>query len=178
MTCRGHVLVTTSSHFDHGIDFAHDLPTVTPDILLTPAGLEKHQQALVETLDTRLVAEQLGRTPTLPEVAARLNASEEAVGEALAAAQASHNIASLDAAPPATDLAGNNGNASLQERLGRLDSALEVCHQYTRCHSRPPSVAVLPKRCCTGSTNRRLSLAVTPTCALWPGKPSASRRSH
>ena len=94
-------------------------------LIRVPRLLQERAQAVWRAADT--LAEQLGRTPTLPEVAVRLNTNEEAVAEALAAVQASHNIASLDA-PPATDLAGSNG--SLQERLGRLDSFLEACHEY------------------------------------------------
>jgi len=46
------------------IDFAHDLPEVTPDILLTVAGLENHKAALAGVVATRLLVTADGKTLT------------------------------------------------------------------------------------------------------------------
>lgn len=52
------------------VDFAHDLPDVTPDILLTPAGADGHKDELFAILATRLILEADGQTlkPALREI--------------------------------------------------------------------------------------------------------------
>lgn len=44
------------------VDFAHDLPDATPDILLSPTGSKKHGPALAKILATRLVIQAGGKT--------------------------------------------------------------------------------------------------------------------
>jgi len=46
------------------IDFAHDLPDATPDILLKAAGLKKHERALTTILATRLTIQAGAKTLT------------------------------------------------------------------------------------------------------------------
>jgi RNA polymerase sigma-B factor len=101
-------------------------------LIRVPRSLQEQAQAAWRTQD--ILAHQLGRRPTLSEVAVRLNTCEEALSEALAAAQAGRNVSSLDAAPPSTNLAGSSsgggGAVSAPERIGCLDNALEASHAY------------------------------------------------
>ena len=46
------------------IDFAHDLPDATPDILLKPPGLKKYARVLTTILATRLIIQAGGKTLT------------------------------------------------------------------------------------------------------------------
>jgi RNA polymerase sigma-B factor len=70
----------------------------------------------------------LGRAPTVPELAETLGTSEEDVLDGLRAGQA-YTAASLDAPVP-----GDDGDASLADRLGGPDGALDWAEGRTLLH--------------------------------------------
>src|SRR3954465_7548273 len=102
------------------------------------------------------LSQELGRSPTIPELATAAQVSEEEVLEALEAGQA-YRFASLDAPSP-----GDEDNDSLSTHLGQDDAELVDAERRA---TPPPLPAPLPPR---GQT------ILTPP---WPSCRRASRRS-
>src|SRR5881398_3162204 len=85
------------------------------------------------------LSQDLGRSPTIPELAAEAQVSEEEVLEAMEAGQA-YRFASLDAPAPGDD---GGGGDSLGNSLGEEDPQLEDAeHRATLS----PLIASLPRR--------------------------------
>ena len=83
------------------------------------------------------LSQELGRSPTIPELAAEAQVSEEEVLEALEAGQA-YRFASLDAPAP-----GDEDNESLGAHLGEEDTELQGAEHRAALS---PLIAKLPQR--------------------------------
>ena len=81
----------------------------------------------VETIRTRLTAE-LGREPTVTDVARALSTTDEVVREALLAGQ-SHRAASLQAPRPGSD--DGDGSETLGETFGRIEDGYRLAEERT-----------------------------------------------
>ena len=86
------------------------------------------------------LSQELGRSPTVPEMAEHLNISEDEVLEGLQSAQA-YATASIDSSSP--DNESEDGGASLQDVLGSLDDAIEDIENR---ESLKPLLNELPER--------------------------------
>ncbi|WP_405719760.1 RNA polymerase sigma factor SigF [Streptomyces sp. NBC_01537] len=132
---------------DFGVEFVtYAMPTIVGEIkrffrdtnwsVRVPRRLQELRIHIAKATDT--LAAELGRAPTVPELAERLEVSEADVSEAMVAANA-YTATSLDI--PATD--GEDGGASWASRLGYEDPALEGVENVSALK---PLIAALPDR--------------------------------
>jgi RNA polymerase sigma-B factor len=141
-------LIKAIDRFDpeRGVEFpTFAMPTVIGEIkrffrdtswsVRVPRRLQELRLALTRAGDD--LSQQLDRSPTVPELASYLGASEEDVVEGLAVGNA-YTASSLDSTPMEED-----GDGALAERLGYEDVALEGV-EYRE--SLKPLLAKLPPR--------------------------------
>ncbi|MFD8080853.1 SigB/SigF/SigG family RNA polymerase sigma factor [Kitasatospora sp. NPDC059722] len=132
---------------DHGAEFTtFALPTILGEIrrhfrdatwaVHVPRRLQELRITLAKSRDE--LFQRLGRAPTVPEIAAHLDLSEEEVIEGLAAANG-HTAGSLDA--PATE--GRQEPNPLTQRLGEEDPRFATVEDLIVLK---PLIAALPER--------------------------------
>jgi RNA polymerase sigma-70 factor, sigma-B/F/G subfamily len=93
-------------------------------VIKVPRWLQEMNQSVRRTAHT--LTQELGRSPTIPEIAARLGIDEEEVTQALECSEAVNPI-SLDSALEAR---GGSERMSLLDLLGRTDGALHDIERF------------------------------------------------
>jgi RNA polymerase sigma-B factor len=133
---------------DYGVEFiTFALPTIVGEMkrffrdtswsVHVPRRLQELRVDLAKATD--VLAMQLDRAPTVPELAERLAIAEDEVLEAMAAANA-YTASSLDATTANGD---DDGESALSQRLGYEDAALDGVENLTALR---PLIAKLPER--------------------------------
>jgi RNA polymerase sigma-B factor len=146
VACIG--LIKAIDRFDHkrGTSFeSYAIPTILGELkrhhrdrgwsVRMPRRLQEHALVIKEVIP--LLAQDLGRSPTIGEIGAHAGLTEDEVHEALEAQHAYSGI-SLDA-----PLGDETNSSSLADTMADEDSSLEIAEQWAECE---PHVLRLPER--------------------------------